>query len=148
MLYRKGVAVIIENTKSEILLVNLTSFEEQYFAVPGGGSEEGEKTEDTVYREMFEELGITKDNLVICKIAEEPIKFTFKKGPKIMHGVEYVGQEKLYVYTKFTGTDEDIKLDQEEVRKYVWTTIENMGEYIKFPGELELALEEIKKLKS
>ena len=147
MLYRKGVAVIIENDKSEILLVNLTSFEEQYFAVPGGGSDEGESVEETAFREVFEELGIARDKLEIIAIAKDPIRFTFKKGPKIMHGVEYVGQEKLYIHAKFLGTDEDIKLASDEVRAYVWTTVEDMGNYLKFPGELDLALGEISKFK-
>lgn len=41
-MYRKGAAALIVNNKSEFLLVNLESFREIYFAIPGGGAEEGE----------------------------------------------------------------------------------------------------------
>jgi ADP-ribose pyrophosphatase YjhB (NUDIX family) len=51
-MYRKGVAALIINDNQELLLVNLISFEEKYFAIHGGGSEKGESLEDTVYREI------------------------------------------------------------------------------------------------
>lgn len=41
-MYRKGVSSLIINSKQEFLLVNLQSFKEIYFAIPGGGLEEGE----------------------------------------------------------------------------------------------------------
>ena len=39
-MYRKGVSALIMNKNKELLLVNLMSFEEKYFAIPGGGLEE------------------------------------------------------------------------------------------------------------
>jgi ADP-ribose pyrophosphatase YjhB (NUDIX family) len=53
-MYRKGVSALIVNENNEFLLVNLESFEEKYFAVPGGGIERGETLENAVYREMRE----------------------------------------------------------------------------------------------
>ncbi|MDZ4205732.1 MAG: NUDIX hydrolase, partial [Patescibacteria group bacterium] len=64
-MYRKGVSAIIINKKNELLLVNLESFEDKYFAIPGGGIESKESLEDAVYRELNEELGIKEKNLQI-----------------------------------------------------------------------------------
>ena len=64
-MYRKGVSALILNKNNEFLLVNLQSFKEEYFAVPGGGIDEGETFEDAVYREIQEELGLEKDSLVV-----------------------------------------------------------------------------------
>jgi ADP-ribose pyrophosphatase YjhB (NUDIX family) len=52
-MYRKGVSALIINKNDEFLLVNLKSFEEKYFAIPGGGVEQGETLEDAVYRERY-----------------------------------------------------------------------------------------------
>lgn len=53
-MHRKGVSALIINQNQEFLLVNLNSFEDKYFAIPGGGQEDGESLEDTVYREILE----------------------------------------------------------------------------------------------
>ena len=39
-MYRKGVSALIINGKQEFLVVNLKSFEDKYFSIPGGGIEE------------------------------------------------------------------------------------------------------------
>jgi len=62
-MYRKGVSALIVNNNNEFLLVNLESFEDKYFAIPGGGIEQGETLENAVYREIYEELGIGKKSL-------------------------------------------------------------------------------------
>ncbi len=51
-MYRKGVSALILNTKKEFLLVNFNSFEDKYFAIAGGGVEEGESLNVAVYREI------------------------------------------------------------------------------------------------
>ncbi len=60
-MYRKGVSALIVNKQDEFLLVNLLSFEERFFAIPGGGIDEGESFEDTAYREIHEELNISNN---------------------------------------------------------------------------------------
>ena len=62
-MFRKGVSALIINKKQELLLVNLESFEPHFFAIPGGGIEEGESKEEAVYREIGEELGIEEKSL-------------------------------------------------------------------------------------
>ncbi len=74
-MYRKGVAALIINNKQEFLLVNLLSFEEKYFAIPGGGSDPNESIEETVYREIKEELGIDKELLELVGKSENPLQF-------------------------------------------------------------------------
>lgn len=54
-----------------------------------------------------------------------------------MHGVEYVGQERQFFLVKFLGSDSEIKLAEDEVRKYVWSSYEDLGKYLLFEGQLE-----------
>ena len=77
-MFRKGVSALISNKKNEFLLVNLESFEEKYFAIPGGGIEGEESLEDAVYREIQEELGITSQSLEPIGICKESLQFRFK----------------------------------------------------------------------
>lgn len=72
-MYRKGVSALIMNSNDEFLLVNLESFENKYFAVPGGGVEQGETFEDAVYREVHEELGIEKSSLRLAGKSPVPV---------------------------------------------------------------------------
>ena len=135
-MHRKGVAALIINESNQFLLVNLSTFEEFYYAVPGGGIELGEGLEDAVMREINEELGISIDKLEIIGKARNPIKFEFKSGPLVREGVAYTGQEKHYFLVRFTGKDKDIKINEEEVRKYVWADYDDLHKYLLFEGQL------------
>lgn len=145
-MYRQGVSVLIVNDKNEILLVNLTSFEHHFFAIPGGGIDGEESLEDAVYREVKEEIGIRKELLQMIGKTANSTRFDFKTGPRVMHGVEYVGQERHFFLVKFLGQDSDIKLAEDEVRKYVWSSYEDMSKYLQFEGQLETTQEMLKEL--
>jgi 8-oxo-dGTP pyrophosphatase MutT (NUDIX family) len=145
-MYRQGVSVLILNDKQEILLVNLTSFEHYFFAIPGGGIDGEESLEDTVYREVKEELGIDKELLQMVGRAENSSRFNFKTSPRVMHGVEYVGQERHFFLVKFLGQDSDIKLAEDEVRKYVWSNYQDLDKYLLFEGQLEITQQMLKEL--
>lgn len=134
-MYRKGVSALIINKNSEFLLVNLNSFEERFFAIPGGGVEEGESLEDAVYREIMEELGIKTESLELIGKDEAPLRFTFKT-PKIREGVEIIGSERYFFGFKFTGEDSEIKLQEDEVRAYKWVSFTELDKFLLFDNQL------------
>ena len=136
-MYRKGVSALIINTKNEFLLVNLISFEEKYYAIPGGGVEENETLEDSVYREIKEELGINPSSLEKIGASANPLKTTFK-FPKInKKGKEYIGSERHFFAFRFTGSDDEIKLAENEVRAYKWVPFSDLNKYLLFDNQLE-----------
>lgn len=145
-MFRKGVAAIIVNKNKEFLLVNLISFEEKYFAIPGGGSEEGESLEDTVYREIKEELGIEKESLELIGKSDKPLQFKFKVIKLSRDGNEYEGSEKHFFGFKFTGNDNEIELKKDEVRSYKWVPISNLKDYLLFENQLEDTGEKIREI--
>lgn len=77
--FRKGVASIVINTKNEFLLVNLESFKEEFFTVPGGGQDNNEPLIETAYRELKEELNIDKDELELIGSCDNPSTFYFNE---------------------------------------------------------------------
>ncbi|MEI6352507.1 MAG: NUDIX domain-containing protein [Candidatus Nomurabacteria bacterium] len=145
-MYRKGVAAIIINKNQEFLLINLISFEEKYFAIPGGGSEDNESLEETVYREIKEELGIGKDSLELIGKSENPLCFKFAEIKLSRNGVEYEGSEKYYFGFKFIGEDSEIKLKEDEVRSYKWVSFSDLKDYLLFDEQLKDTEEKIKEI--
>ncbi len=102
-MYRKGVSALIINKNQEFLLVNLISFEDKYFAIPGGGLEENETLEDAVYREIQEELGIGKKSLQFVGKNDATITFKFKVIKMTREGKEYEGSERYFFGFNFFG---------------------------------------------
>ncbi len=142
-MYRKGVSALIINEYNEFLLVNLVSFEDKYFAIPGGGLEAGENTEQAVYREIREELGIEKASLQLVGVSDEPLVFTFKEIKLNRDGKEYIGSERYFFGFRFTGNDDDIKLQEGEVRAYKWVSFFGLKDYLLFDTQLEDTVEKI-----
>lgn len=145
-MYRKGVSALIINSNNEFLLVNLISFEERYFAIPGGGLEDGETLEDAVYREVQEELGITANSLELVGKSDLPLQVIFKT-PKInKKGEEYAGSERYFFGFKFIGNNNEIKLQEDEVRDYKWVSFADLNKYLLFDNQLNETVEKIKKI--
>ena len=143
---RKGVAALIINKKNEVLLVNLVSFEHQFFAIPGGGLESDESTKDAVYREIQEELGIDARSLELVGISKEPIKFVFKTKKLYRYGIEYDGSERYFFGFKFTGNDSEITIQEGEIRSYKWVPYDNLKDYLLFDNQLEETSERLLEL--
>lgn len=145
-MYRKGVTALILNKENKMLLVNLMSFEHHFFALPGGGSDTDESPEETVSREIQEELGMELKHFFIEKHAKEPIRFEFKAGPLVRNGITYTGQERLFFLIRFNEDDDKIKLNKEEVRKFVWSSFDDLEKYLLFDNQLEETVSQIKEL--
>lgn len=136
-LFRKGVSALIVNKNKELLLVNLQVFEERFFAVPGGGLDEGETLEDAVYREIKEELGILKESLDMTGRCKEPVRLLFKTKKLTRSGVEYDGMERFFFGFNFMGDDSEIVLQPEEIRAYKWVAFADLKNYLLFDNQLE-----------
>jgi len=145
-MFRKGVSAIITNKKNEFLLVNLGSFEDKYFAIPGGGVEQEETLKDAVYRELNEELGIKEKNLQIVGRSSIPVRFKFKVIKMNRDGIEYEGSERYFFGFKFIGEDSEIKLLDGEVRSYKWASYEDLKDYLLFDNQLAETAEKILEL--
>ena len=133
-MYRKGVSALIINNKDEFLLVTLNSFEEHFFAIPGGGLEEGESLEEAVYREIKEELGIEVEFLKFIGKGEVPLVFNFKI-PKVRNGIKMIGSERHFFAFEFTGDDIEIKLQENEVNAYKWVSYSKLDKFLLFDNQ-------------
>jgi len=142
-MYRKGVSAIIINKKNEFLLVNLKSFEDKYFAIPGGGVEREETLKDAVYREIKEELNIEKRSLLLIGKSDLPIMVKFKTIKFNDNGKEFDGMERYFFGFEFIGEDSEIKLQEAEVRSYKWVSYDDLKNYLLFDNQLKETSEKI-----
>jgi GrpB-like predicted nucleotidyltransferase (UPF0157 family)/8-oxo-dGTP pyrophosphatase MutT (NUDIX family) len=127
-------------------LVNLESFEDRYFAIPGGGVEPGETLENAVYREIYEELGIKQKSLRIVGQSDIPLRFKFKVTKLNRDGVEYEGSERYFFGFRFIGEDSEIKLQEGEIGSYKWVTYNDLKDYLLFDNQLQETLEKINEI--
>lgn len=145
-MYRKGVSALIINKNNELLLVNLESFKDKYFAIPGGGVEQGETLEDAVYREIYEELDIGKRSLQLVGQSNVPIRFKFKVIKMVRDGQNYEGSERYFFGFRFVGANNEIKTKNGEVRSYKWIPFVRLKDYLLFDGQLKDTQEKIKEI--
>ncbi|MFA6273024.1 MAG: NUDIX domain-containing protein [Candidatus Paceibacterota bacterium] len=145
-MYRKGVSALIINSNDEFLLVNLESFEDKYFAIPGGGVEQGETLENAVYREIHEELGIGRKSLKFVGKSQDPVKFKFKVIKMTRDGKNYEGSERYFFGFRFLGNDDEIHPKEGEVRAYKWISFVQLKDYLLFDDQLKDTQEKIKEI--
>ena len=124
MRMRLTVSGIIRNEEGKVLLCKMPEDRGAYpgqWAIPGGGVEDGEKIEETLVREMGEEVGLKVGNL-------ERFYFQDDVRTKIKPGGE--GEEIYFVHLVFECEKKsgEVKLN-EEFEEYAWVGPKEAMEY-------------------
>lgn len=95
-----------------------------HWSFPKGHADLGETKLETALRELKEETGVTKINLLKKRVLlKEAYKFTDRKGVKILKKVNYFIAE-----TK----SKKVKIDYKEVTNFRWATVKAGMEKITF----------------
>lgn len=137
--YRKSTVAIILNKYNKILIIQKQSYDFDKWDFPGGGIDGKETAGEALLRELKEELN--SDKFTIEKVgkeldrydwSEEYILKRFKKDGKL-----YRGQERTRFLAKFSGEENEIKIQEEEIRKFKWVEIKDLEKYLVFPGQFE-----------
>ena len=121
--YRKNVGVIVCR-KGKVLLCARADFKEFQWQFPQGGIESDEDIVEAAKRELYEETGIKKVELV----HQMPfsIKYDFPKNYNSIYNFD--GQDQHWVLFRFLGSDSEIKFDIDpaciEFKAYKWDNID------------------------
>ena len=130
--YRKCVGMMILNAHKEILVGRRLDHPSGYWQMPQGGIDDNENPKEAVWREMLEEIGTNKAELI--KISNQWINYdipseTLKTLP---WGDIYIGQTQKWFAFLFLGEDNDINVgtDNPEFSEWKWTRMDSIVDSI------------------
>lgn len=127
--YRQNVALIAIK-EPQFLLVNLHVWPLDFWKFPQGGVRPGESLEEAAQREFQEELGTNK--IRIASKSRITRRYKWEK-PLLIDGIEYVGQDQAFFVVEFLGTTADIRIKEDEIRRYCLTEAKSLEKLIKRP---------------
>ncbi len=146
--YRKKVSGIITDNEGKYLIVQLIDYSEDYWNWPGGGMERGERPEETILRELKEELGTDKFEIVkrssITNKYNWP-NYVIAKRLKA-EGKTWLGQEVIHIQLNFTGNKSDIKPNPAEIKQFKWIDCGELESHFVIPNQWNVAKEVFKDL--
>jgi len=126
--YRRCVGIMIINKEKKILVGKRIDHPSGFWQMPQGGIDENENPEEAVRREMMEEIGTNKAELI--KVSSQWINYnipleTLKTLP---WGNKYIGQSQKWFAFKFTGQDSDINVDTKnpEFSEWKWAKMDSI----------------------
>lgn len=98
--------------------------------MPQGGIDEGEDLNVAAFRELKEEIGT--DKAEILKIMDEKIRYEtpldIRENLQKIWGKPYIGQEQTWIAMRFTGQNSDINLeadDHPEFSQWKWVDLKD-----------------------
>lgn len=137
--YRRSTVALVLSKNKRILVVHKHGYEPDHWDFPGGGIDGNESAEETVLRELSEELG--SDKFVIKKIGKELDKYNWPEKTILerfeKHGITYLGQERVRFLVAFEGEESEIRIQEEEIKMFKWVEIKELEKYLIFPGYYE-----------
>ncbi|MCF7798882.1 NUDIX hydrolase [Candidatus Woesearchaeota archaeon] len=117
-MYRKAVCTLIQK-EDQFLLVHKTGDEQNVWYVPSGGIEPGETREEAIIRELYEELGILKEHIVIKKVSS--IKQRFEWDEETAKKTGFIGQEQEIIFIELKKYKFNLTIT-DELDDFKWVT--------------------------
>ena len=122
--YRKCVGIVLFNDERKVLVGKRRDYSSEAWQLPQGGVDEGESYEQALFREMTEEIGTDKAEI----IAPLPNRLRYDLPQKLqgkLWGGKFVGQEQQWFLMHFIGEEDDININTEEPEfvEYRWVPL-------------------------
>ncbi|MDP8161803.1 RNA pyrophosphohydrolase [Pasteurella skyensis] len=109
--YRPNVGIVICNKSGQVLWAK--RFGQNSWQFPQGGVKEGESIETAMYRELYEEVGLTKNDVRLIWASKYWLKYKLPKRLIRNEGTRPVciGQKQRWFLLQLVGGENAIKLD-------------------------------------
>ena len=107
--YRKNIGIILCNSKNELLICK--RLKEDSWQFPQGGFEKNESSENAMFRELFEEIGLQKNDIAILGKTKKWLKYDLpKKYQRKTNNQLCVGQKQIWFLLRLISNDQSINL--------------------------------------
>lgn len=107
--YRKNIGIILCNSKNELLICK--RIKENSWQFPQGGFEKNESSENAMFRELFEEIGLQKNDIIILGKTKKWLKYNLpKKYQRKTNNQLCVGQKQIWFLLRLISSDQSINL--------------------------------------
>ena len=129
--YRQGVGIMLVNQAGLVFVAQRLDTAQEAWQMPQGGIEAGETPAGAAMRELAEEIGTAKAEI----IAETAGWYDYDLPPELagkLWGGRYRGQTQKWLACRFEASDDDIRLDTEhpEFRAWKWVEIDRLSTLI------------------
>jgi len=109
--YRANVGIILVNTEGGLFWAKRIG--EDAWQFPQGGIRESESAEQAVYRELQEEVGVTKDSVELIGCTQDWLRYNIPEHLIRRHQTPCcIGQKQRWFLLSFTGDESDVCLDK------------------------------------
>lgn len=139
--YRRGVGIMLLNHRHEVFVGQRADAHGDAWQMPQGGIDDDEDPRDAAFRELREEIGTDKAQIV----AESKAWLRYDLPPELRKrwNDRWQGQQQKWFVMRFQGADADINIATEhaEFSAWKWVAIEYLPELIvSFKRQLYLDL--------
>ena len=117
--YRPGVGIFLLNAVGEVFVAQRIDTRQEAWQMPQGGIDDGETPRQAALREMAEEIGTNKAEI----LAESRHWLSYDLPPELVSKVwkgRYRGQKQKWFALRFLGEDSDIDLATPEPEFLSW----------------------------
>ena len=128
---RSGVGIILLNKDNKIFVAKRIDNPKNFWQMPQGGIDEGEKDLEAAYRELYEETSIKKVEL----IQEIDGLFTYELPDHLLGIIwkgKFKGQRQKWFLMKYLGNDKEINLktNNPEFLEWKWVNLDEITEIV------------------
>ena len=129
--YRPCVGFMLLNARGEAFVARRIDMPSEAWQMPQGGIDEGEAPEAAVFREMREEIGTDKAEI----LGESATWHDYDLPPELLGkiwGGRYRGQRQKWFVMRYTGRERDINImtDEPEFLAWKWAPLADLPDLI------------------
>ncbi|MBU0724353.1 MAG: RNA pyrophosphohydrolase [Alphaproteobacteria bacterium] len=118
-LYRPGIGIMLINHDGRIFVARRIDMVSEAWQMPQGGIDEGEDPSVALFREMREEIGT--DKAEILAVSDDWYRYDLPADLRSrLWGGRYVGQRQKWYALRYLGSDADINIATEEPEFMDW----------------------------
>jgi putative (di)nucleoside polyphosphate hydrolase len=121
--YRRNVGIVLCNRDIQVLWARRSRHDGWQF--PQGGIEAGETAKNAVYRELYEEIGLSPQHVHMLGVTEKWLHYDVPTHYQRMGGALFRGQKQMWFLFKMLADDVDICLDLAEKPEFdLWRWVD------------------------